>query len=89
MLSILGKNFTRKPENVVFFMSLHLCMYVFVKLCLRMYVLVIYFILDSRGKELSFWLSACSVLIVVPLFKYVLISLWCLGRKVLDNCIDT
>ena len=37
------------------------------------------------GKKLSFWLSAYSVLIVVPF----LCSLWCLGWKVLGNCIDT
>ena len=41
--------------------------------CLCMYVLVIffYFILNSRlaifGKKLSFWFSACSGLIVLPL----------------------
>ena len=40
--------------------------------CMSLYVcLGAYFILDSRltifGKKLSFWLSACSVLIVVPL----------------------
>ena len=55
-----------------------------------MYVLVFFFNLDSRlanclGKKLSFCLSVYSVLIVVPL---LLFSLWCLGRKVLGNCID-
>ena len=44
------------------------------------------FILDSRlaifGRKLSFWLSACSTFIVVPL-------LLCLGRKVLCNFIDS
>ena len=40
------------------------------------------------GKKLSCWLSACSVLIVVPLL-WVLLSLWCHGRKVLGSCIDS
>ena len=39
--------------------------------CLCMYVLVKFFFLDSRlvifWNKQSFWLSACSVLIVVPL----------------------
>ena len=48
------------------------------------------FILDSRiakfwERNCPFGFSACSVLID----KYVLLSLWCLGRKVLDNCIDS
>ena len=34
-----------------------------------------------------FWLSACNILIAVPLFKYVFICLLCFGRKVLGNCI--
>ena len=41
------------------------------------------------GKKLSFWLSACSVLIVVPCLKCVLLSLLCLGRKVFGNFIDS
>ena len=40
------------------------------------------------GKKLSFWLSACSVLIVVPLsvlfFPFVVLE-----RKVLGNFIDS
>ena len=53
------------------------------------------FILDTRlamfGKKLSFWLSACSVLIVVPLL-YVSASFFpfvVLERKVFGNCIDS
>ena len=49
--------------------------------------------LDSRlasylGKTLFFWLSACSVLIVVPLLKVRPSFSWYLGQKVLGNCID-
>ena len=40
------------------------------------------FILDSRlaifGKKLSFWLSVCSVLIVVPLLQTGPFFHWCL-----------
>ena len=37
------------------------------------------------------WLSACSVLTVVPFFffKCVPLSLWCIGRQVLGYCIDS
>ena len=33
--------------------------------------------------------SQCSVLIVVPCFKCVFLSLWCRGWKVSGNCIDS
>ena len=62
--------------------------------CLCMYILVKNFLLDSRlanyfGKNLPFWLSACSVLTVVPFFKCVLLSLSCIERMVLGNCNDS
>ena len=54
-------------------MSLHVCLGDF------------FLFLNSRlaifWKKLTFWLSACSVLIMVPLLKCVLLSLWCLGTE--------
>ena len=52
------------------------------------------YILDSRlaifRKKLSFWLSACSILIVVPLLKYFkLFAFGVLERKVLGNFINS
>ena len=62
--------------------------------CLCMYVLVISFILDSRLAY--FWINNCpfGLLLVVfwlwcRYFKCTLLSLWCLGRKLLGNCIDS
>ena len=61
-------------------MSLHVCLGAF------------FFLLDSRldifGNKLSFWLSACIVLIVVPLVCASL-SFGVLERKVLGNCIES
>ena len=60
-----------------------LCMYVLVKILFWTPFGHFFF-----GKKLSFWLSACSVLIVVHCFTCVLFSFWCLGWKVLGNCIN-
>ena len=48
-------------------------LFLYVIVCLCMFVKVQFFILVSSlvifGKKMSFWLSACSVLIVVPLLQ--------------------
>ena len=43
----------------------------------------------KKKKTLSVWLSACRVLIVVLFALSASFFLWCLGRKVLGNCIDS
>ena len=59
---------------------------------MSLHVIVFYFeqpFGQVSGKKLSFWFSGCRVLIVVPLLLDRPSFPWCLGRKVVANCINS